>query len=1308
MSGTPPTITNKTTSGTTPAGAPSSSRGRLSLVLALAGWLLVAGYFVTGLLVLSLRYWILPDISRYSTEIEQAASRAMGERVSIGQISAHWQGLHPELELSDVRVYDDQGNVALELPAVEAVIGWRSLVYLSLRLHSLVIDQPNLDIRRDASGKLFVAGIGLRSGQSDSGTGDWLLSQSEIVIRNARISWFDEQRGAPLLELSGLTFMLRNSGTLHRFALRAQTDNNLASTLDVRGEFHGESLEDLRAWRGQVFAELDYVDLSAWKAWIDYPFDLASGKGALRLWMTTDGERITAVNADVALAGVRARLAEDLPLLDLEYLHGRLGGSRNGVDTSRQLILAYGSHLTLKSVRGNALPPADFSLRWEGAGNSQPERGELQATSLEFEPLANLAEFLPFPKEARARLLQIAPRGSVNELKLSWTGELEQPVSYSVRGKFSKMEMKAPDGRGAFTGLSGEINATKAGGNLRLNSENVLVEVPGMIAEGRARFDRLSAQIGWAFVKEDVDVKFAGLSFANSDGMANLNGSFTTRSRKSGSLGVVDLTGQFNRLDAKSVYNYIPALPKSLQDYLKDSLLAGQSNDVRLRLKGDLQDFPYADGKSGIFEVNARVVNGVFRYAEGWPQVVDVNADLRFDGKRMQIVASRATVLGTRATGTRIQIPDMYGDDERVLIESQAEGPSAEFLRFIEQSPVTRYIDGATKGISATGLGRLQIKIDIPVRRLEQTKVTGSYQIASNQVDIDGGIPPLAQVSGRIDFTESNVAGRNLSAQFLGGQAVFGLASRPDGGIDVEAQGNASVAALRKFIDTPMLNRLGGSSTWRATLRAAQGAIDVNVESPLVGVTIALPEPFNKPAQELLPLKVEYSNRADADFMRRVKAPRLPTGGDAFAVTLGTRAAGVFLRQRGAGGHVLDRGAVGIGEPVPSMDRAGISVTGKLAHVDVDRWRAALETDGRGDTSGSGNLNLTIAALDFAGKRLNDVRLRAIPVGTAWTANVVARELAGTVVWRPEGAGRVVARLKHFTVPEAPPGPVAPEVQSRELPALDIVADDFVHNDKHFGRLELVAVNEIRDWRIEKLALVGPEGSFSGNGVWQSWAQRPSVAMNVRLDVSDIGGFLARIGYPGTMRSGTARLEGKVSWLGNPQSIDYPTLTGEITLTAANGQFLKAEPGIAKLLGILSMQTWITLDFRGLFGEGFSFDTISSTAQINKGVANTRDFSMSGRTAKVSMAGNINLAQETQDLKVRVVPSIGDGVSSIAVLTAANPAIGLIALLVQRVLGDPVGKIFAFDYTVLGTWSDPKVERTKIETPDGRELKKDP
>jgi len=89
---------------------------------------------------------------------------------------------------------------------------------------------------------------------------------------------------------------------------------------------------------------------------------------------------------------------------------------------------------------------------------------------------------------------------------------------------------------------------------------------------------------------------------------------------------------------------------------------------------------------------------------------------------------------------------------------------------------------------------------------------------------------------------------------------------------------------------------------------------------------------------------------------------------------------------------------------------------------------------------------------------------------------------------------------------------------------------------------------------------------------------------NIKLEIGDVGKYLDRMGYPGTVRRGTAQLEGDLSWVGSPQSIDYATLSGNLLLNAEKGQFLKAEPGAAKLIGILSLQSLITLDFRELFG----------------------------------------------------------------------------------------------------------------------------
>ena len=106
------------------------------------------------------------------------------------------------------------------------------------------------------------------------------------------------------------------------------------------------------------------------------------------------------------------------------------------------------------------------------------------------------------------------------------------------------------------------------------------------------------------------------------------------------------------------------------------------------------------------------------------------------------------------------------------------------------------------------------------------------------------------------------------------------------------------------------------------------------------------------------------------------------------------------------------------------------------------------------------------------------------------------------------------------------------------------------------------------------------------------------------------------------------------------------------------GQFLKAEPGVAKLLGVLSLQSLprrLALDFRDVFQSGFAFDRIDGDAKITNGVAQTRNLRMRGVQALVLMEGQADLAQETQNLRVFVVPELNAGAASLA-YAAINPA----------------------------------------------------
>jgi uncharacterized protein YhdP len=253
-------------------------------------------------------------------------------------------------------------------------------------------------------------------------------------------------------------------------------------------------------------------------------------------------------------------------------------------------------------------------------------------------------------------------------------------------------------------------------------------------------------------------------------------------------------------------------------------------------------------------------------------------------------------------------------------------------------------------------------------------------------------------------------------------------------------------------------------------------------------------------------------------------------------------------------------------------------------------------------------------------------------------------------------------------------------------------------DNKNLGKLELVAVNQALDWNIEKLVLTGPESTLKvTEGVWQGRALRPSVNLKtISLDVTDVGKYLERLGYPRTVQRGTAELTGNLSWAGNPQSIDYPTLSGHLDFKAYRGQFLKAEPGAARLVGVLSMQSLLTLDFRDLVGRGFAFDLVSCSADIANGTMTAKDFQMRGPSAQVSASGRVDLVHETQDLHARVEPSVGNSISSI-VAVIVNPVWGLGAFILDKILKNPLGQALAFEYHVTGTWTEPKVERLKAE-----------
>lgn len=213
---------------------------RLATLLRALLWTATVAYFAFALLLMALRYAILPQIENYRSDIEQMIGGAINRPVGIRKIEAHWAGLRPALSLEGFEIRDTQGRRALGFDEVEAELAWSSLWHFQLRLARLELNEPSLLVRRDRDGRYFAAGLEVtpQEGAEDDFS-DWLLAQDRVVIRNASITWHDELRNAVPLEFKRLNFQLDNSGSRHRFGFTADPPRHLAARIDIRGDFKG-------------------------------------------------------------------------------------------------------------------------------------------------------------------------------------------------------------------------------------------------------------------------------------------------------------------------------------------------------------------------------------------------------------------------------------------------------------------------------------------------------------------------------------------------------------------------------------------------------------------------------------------------------------------------------------------------------------------------------------------------------------------------------------------------------------------------------------------------------------------------------------------------------------------------------------------------------------------------------------------------------------------------------------------------------------------------------------------------------------
>ncbi|GAB2908279.1 YhdP family protein [Paraburkholderia jirisanensis] len=850
-------------------------------------------------------------------------------------------------------------------------------------------------------------------------------------------------------------------------------------------------------------------------------------------------------------------------------------------------------------------------------------------------------------------------------------------------------------------------------------------------------------------------VDIAELNVANDDTAARASASYSNVGHGRGSL---DLTAKFERAQVNRIVRYLPtSIAERVRVYLGHGLQAGISRGATIDIHGNLDKFPYSrDPSAGEFKIVAPFSGGRFdptpfpprKLRNGtpsiWPGFEGIDGQfllkenlLRFDVNR----AHYKRVAINKVTG---KIEDLGNRASSLVITGNGHGPLTDMLDYVDNSSLGIMTKHVTQKIDAEGPAALDLKLTVPRAPLDpkaprpRVSVAGSVAFQNNRLAMDN-LPPLSQLTGKVSFTQRTARVEHLAGQFFGGDFHADGGLLEDGTYTVDLNGHVAAEAARELklrgLAPQMLTHVTGNAPYQLSVRGAKGRLpEVSGHSDLTGLGLDFPAPFNKPIGTPMPLDLSFKPYAGSGAADG-PGPRLERADLKF----GPIAATYLLRAELHQMPKVERGAIGVNRPA-DLPSEGVTAAVDLDRLDADAWRA-LFVQMRNANQGVAPIPPSATTAQFVPNRFavhigeltllkrhwDDVVVGASHVDNKWQANVASSQVSGYLSWLPGAIrgspGTLQARLARLEIPSATEKDLLGQAMAQpaqNMPTIDLIVNELIVRGHDIGRLEVDAHNFEEDgvpvWQLDKFDISNPAATFTATANWRtardfgptsdvtsdatsdatSDEDTPRrTALDFKLDVKDAGALLDRAGLPRTLKAGEGTLTGKVAWRGGPTRIDFPTLNGNLAVDLRHGEILKVHPGVAKLLGVLSLQSVervATLHFRDVIGEGLPFESVTGTAQITDGVGRTDNFQAITAPARAEMKGTVDLAHESQDLTVHVIPTVSAGVG---VLAAAiiNPLIGLGALVGDIALSQSIRHAFALDYAITGSWRKPHVER---------------
>lgn len=1286
---------------------------RLLHRLAVGCWYAFAALVITAAVLIGVSRLLLPWADRLRGDVEAWVSTQFGRPVTVEAFDAVWRGASPVLRLRGIRLLDKQaGGTLLSVDELRIAVS----LYDSLRTARIMpsgfqVKGVHLAIERHADGTVALQGFKpADEGSINNDAVEWLLGQGRLHVQGGEIIWRDARTGARPLRFSNVDFSLRNRGSRRQINGSADLPGQLGRRFEFVLELQ-EGAKTLQGWAGDLYLNASSVQLAGWPLALPGAVHVA-GAADVELWTEWRQARPVKVEGRV---GVH----------NLEIAGGMQDAHGPGRAVRRVAVdQAQGQILWRREASGWQLEVNKFNLarggrswpetRLSAAAVTNPEGRLLsvqaQASYVALEDAVALLQAGPWPPERlQAFLAGVQPHGELHELQFSYRAQDGDPA-LSLQTRFDRAGGQAWQAFPAVDGLSGILRADERSGVITLDSRAARAEFPRLF-RNPLEAALLSGTLAWE--------RDAGTWRLHSDELVANNADIRTRTRVAveipggGASPFLDLQVAFDEGEVSHAYRYLPVgiMDPGVVEWLDRALVSGRVTSGTALFHGQLKDFPFDQG-TGKFEVRFNVADVILDYQPRWPRIEELEAEVEFSGRSMFVRAVGGKIFNADLLQVQAEIPALQ-HHARLIVQGRVRGPVADMLRVLKEGPLSEKYGAALEGVRTEGGALLNLNLDLALYKGGEDQVSGSVDLRNAAFMAERWNVALTQVAGPLTFSRPGLTAQSLKARLFGQKVQLQIspidAGTEKAGTEVKVHG-PDLAGLASHFRLTIPPYVQGNAEWDARLRIRPGArawqdpaIQLALESDLDGVSVSLPEPLGKTAEQVRTLVIRTSFPATD--------PRV------VAIHYEGLLDGLLELQGGADAVTLRRGVLRFGGGEVSLpSNPGLQITGRLQRVSLVAWQDWLNTSASGPDAGLAErlnfLDLSVGRLAAFRQTFEDIRVAAQKTASEWVVRVEGADAAGTirVPYPWTDAARVVMDFEHLRLQALQPGeqeqksPLSP----RSIPALQISSKRLIYGTSNFGSLDLQVSPRPDGIHLDQLLLQSPAIQVKAQGNWAEKQGRQNSDFEIEVDSANLAGALELLGYePVVEGSGPAHVEIKAAWPGAPSQFAPERMDGRLSMVIGKGRFLDIEPGVGRVFGLLSLNALprrLTLDFSDLLRKGFTFDRIEGHFSITGGDAYTHDLYMEGPSAHVDVVGRTGLSSRDYDQIVTVTPRIGNTLP-IAGMLAGGPSMGVMLFLAEKLFGTQIDRASRVQYTVNGSWDAPVIERiqSSSKTPEEAE-----